>query len=155
MVALITFSIGVLWLHARWARAQFDSELTGLSAAVSRVMQEELSESGNLQKAVSETRTSMGVPGRATAILDVHGVTLSAHWHGFSSDVTMWPGEAAAQPRFTTFTERGNEWRVLVRREASSADDYVMLVTGTLELAGDSDHRGGRRWPMRVHRGCR
>ena len=71
VVALTAFSVGVLWLHARWGRAQFDSELASLGAAMSRVMQEELSESGNLQKAVSETRTSMDVPGRATAILDL------------------------------------------------------------------------------------
>jgi heavy metal sensor kinase len=133
MLALTVFSIGVLWLHARWARAQFDSELTGLGAAVSRVMQEELSESGNLRKAVKETRTSMDVPGRATAILDLQGVPMSAQWHGFSYDTTLWPGDAGPQTRFATRTERGTEWRVLMRRESSSAGDYVILVAGTLD----------------------
>ena len=49
-VALTVFSVGVLWLHARWGRAQFDSELGSIGVAMSRVMQEELSESGNLAK---------------------------------------------------------------------------------------------------------
>jgi heavy metal sensor kinase len=136
IVALAAFSVGVLWLHARWGRAQFDSELASLGAAVSRVMQEELSESGNLQKAVSETRTSMDVPGRATAILDLRGTPMSAQWHGFSYDATMLPAGALAQPRFTTVAERGAAWRVLLRRESSSAGDYVILVAGTLDQLG-------------------
>ena len=53
VVALTVLSVGVLWLHARWGRAQFDSELASLGAATSRVMQEELGESGDLEKAVS------------------------------------------------------------------------------------------------------
>jgi heavy metal sensor kinase len=136
VLALTTFSIGVMWLHARWGRAQFDSELASLGAAVSRVMQEELSESGNLQKAVSETRTSMDVPGRATAILDLHGRPMSAQWHGFPYDSTMWPADVLARPRFTSLTERGKAWRMLMRRESSSAGDYVILVAGTLDQLG-------------------
>jgi heavy metal sensor kinase len=140
VVALTAFSVGVLWLHARWGHAQFDSELASLGAAVSRVMQEELGESGNLQKAVSETRTSMDVPDRATAILDLGGRPMSAHWHGFSYDVTMFPADALPQPRVTTLTEGGTAWRVLMRRESSPAGDYVILVAGTLDQLGQQQY---------------
>src|ERR1700692_3673225 len=99
-VALTVFSVGVLWLHTRWGRAQFDSELASLGAATSRVMQEELGESGNLQKAVRETRTSMDVPGRAMAILDLSGRPIAAQWHGFQYDVTTVTADALRQPRF-------------------------------------------------------
>jgi heavy metal sensor kinase len=136
VVALTTFSVGVLWLHARWARTQFDSELASLGAAISRVMQEELSESGNLQKAVSETRTSMDVPGRATAILDLHGTPLSAQWHGLSYDIGLLPADALARPRFTTLSARDRSWRVLVQRESSIVGDYVILVGGPLDQLG-------------------
>jgi two-component system OmpR family sensor kinase len=136
VVALTAFSVGVLWLHARWGRAQFDSELASLAAALSRVMQEELSESGSLSQAVRETRTSMDVPGRATAILDLHGTPLSARWHGLSYDATRLPTEDLSQPRFTTLAEPGNAWRVLMLRESSSAGDYVILVAGTLDQLG-------------------
>ena len=136
VVTLAAFSVGVLWLHARWGRAQFDSELASLGAAVSRVMQEELGESGNLQKAVSETRTSMDVPGRATAILDLRGRPMGAGWRGFSYDASMLPADALAQPRFTTVREGGTAWRVLLRRESSPAGDYVILVAGTLDQLG-------------------
>jgi two-component system OmpR family sensor kinase len=135
-VALTAFSIAVLWLHALWGRSQFDSELASLGAAASRVMQEELSETGNLQRAVSETRESMDVPDRATAILDPGGRPMGAHWHGFSYAVTMLPVDALALPRFTTLSEGGSSWRVLLRRESSSAGDYVILVAGTLDQLG-------------------
>src|SRR5471030_2524121 len=85
-VALSVFSVGVLWLHARWGRAQFDSELASLGAAVHRVMQEELGEGDNLQRAVVETLASMDVPDRATAILDLRGKPMAAHWRGLPYD---------------------------------------------------------------------
>src|ERR1700720_2764382 len=101
VVALTVFSVGVLWLHARWGGAQFDSELASLTLAVSGMMQEELSETGNLHKAVSEMRTSMDVPGRATAILDLRGMPIAAEWHGFSYDVSLVTAHDLAQPQFT------------------------------------------------------
>jgi heavy metal sensor kinase len=136
VVALTVFSVGVLWLHARWGRAQFDSELASLGAAASRVMQEELGESRNLQAAVAETRTSMDVPGRATAILDLDGRPMAANWHGFPYSVAMMPAAALPQSSFTTLNERGTVWRVLMRRESSSAGDFVILVAGTLDQLG-------------------
>ncbi len=135
MVAtLVGFSASVLWLHARWGRAQFDAELGDLEAATSRVMREELSESGSLQKAVSETRESIDVPDRATAILDLHGRPLGAHWHGFryepaSVGLTTPPSESLV----TVQANSGAAWRVLTRRESSAAGDYVILVAGTLD----------------------
>ncbi|MGH7484754.1 MAG: hypothetical protein ACREMY_03990, partial [bacterium] len=83
VVGLAAFSGGVLWLHHRWGRAQFDSELASLGAALSQVMREELAESGSLRKAGAETRESIDVPGRATAILEVSGTPISARWYGF------------------------------------------------------------------------
>jgi signal transduction histidine kinase len=131
--ALTVFSGGVLWLHARWGRAQFDSELTSIGAALSRVMQEELGESGNLQKAGAETRASVDVPGRATAILDGSGRPITAHWHGFEYGAATLTDTALPQPRFATLNEGGVAWRMLVRRESSLAGDYMILVAGTLE----------------------
>jgi heavy metal sensor kinase len=130
--ALMLFSAGGLWLQARWGRSQFDSELTSLGAAVSRVMQEELSESGNLQKAVAEARTSTNVPGRATAILDVNGKPLTAHWHGFEYGPMPLPADLS-HPHVATQSVSGTAWRVLLQREPSAAGDYVILVAGPLD----------------------
>jgi heavy metal sensor kinase len=130
---LTAFSLGVLWLHAQWSRAQFDSELTSLGAATSRAMQEELSESGNLRKAVRETRTSLDVPERTMAILDVTGRPMAAHWNGFPFEATAAPAEALIEPRLATVTVNGTSWRVLRRPESSAGGDYVILVAGTLD----------------------
>src|SRR5665213_4504245 len=129
---LTAFSLGVLWLHAQWSRAQFDSELTSLGAATSRAMQEELNEGGNLQKAVRETRGSLDVPQRALAILDVTGRPMAAHWNGFTYAATE-ISPALTESRLTTQTVGGTTWRVLRRPESSSAGDYVILVAGALD----------------------
>jgi heavy metal sensor kinase len=133
VLALAALSVGVLWLHARWGLGQFDSELADLGAATLRVIQEELGESGNLQKAVRETHTAMDVPDRATAILDVGGTPMAAHWHGFVYDRTMWPVGVLPPSRVTTLNESGTDWRVLLRRESSPAGDYVILIAGSLD----------------------
>jgi heavy metal sensor kinase len=133
VVALTAFSAGVLWLHARWGRTQFDSELASLGAAMSRVMKEELGESGNLQSAVSETRTSMDVPGFATGILDLDGRPMAAHWHGFTYHMAALPTDGPPRQRFTTRNESGTAWRVLLQRESSPAGGYVILVAGTFD----------------------
>lgn len=132
MVATLAgFSASVLWLHARWASAQFDAELAGLGAATSRVMHEELSESGNLQRAVAETRESIDVPGRATAILDLHGQPLGAHWHGFRYAAPV--AAPTTESLVTVEPDGGTAWRVLTRRESSAAGDYVILIAGPLD----------------------
>ena len=133
VVALTVFSVGIFWLHAQWGQAQFDTELGSLAAALSRVMQEEVSESGNLQKALSETRISMDVPGRATAVLDLQGRPLSAQWHGFVYDDARLHVNASVHRSVATLIEGRESWRVLTQRESSSVGDYVILVAGPLE----------------------
>ena len=131
MVATLTgFSASVLWLHARWGRAQFDAELASLGAETSRVIQEELSENGNLRKAVSEARESLDVPDRAMAILDLSGQPLGAHWHGFQYGAPVF---APAAESITTVRTNGTAWRVLTRRESSRVGDYVILIAGPLD----------------------
>ncbi|HWW84975.1 MAG TPA: ATP-binding protein [Vicinamibacterales bacterium] len=127
--ALIVLSAGVLWLHMRWGLAQFDGELSNLGATVVRVMQEELGERGNFQRAAHEAHESMGAPGRATAVLDLTGKPLVAEWQGLPYEPSMWTGKSG----FATVFTGGHNWRLLVRREASAAGDYFVLVGGTLD----------------------
>jgi len=130
VVTLTGFSASVLWLHARWGGAQFDAELASLGAETSRVMQEEVSENGNLRKAVSDARESFNVPDRAIAILDRAGQPLLAHWHGFQYDPSVLaPGGASV----TTVRPHGTAWRVLTRHESSPVGDYAILVAGPLD----------------------
>ena len=136
MVATLAgFSASVLWLHARWSRAQFDAELASLGAATSSVMQEELSESGNLRKAVIETRESIDVPDRAMAILDVTGRPIDANWHGFRYEPLTIP--AATESLTTSRPDGGVAWRVFTRHESSRVGSYVILIAGPLDKLAD------------------
>jgi heavy metal sensor kinase len=132
-IALTAFGAGALWLHTRWAAAQFDSELDNLGAAVAQVMQEELGESGNLLRAVRETRNSIDVANRATAILDVDGRPLAAHWHGFDAVGVFPPRDRLRHPAITTVVQRGSDWRVFQRSERSAAGDYTIVIAGRLD----------------------
>jgi two-component system OmpR family sensor kinase len=132
-VVLTLFSGSVLWLHARWARADFDSELTSIGAALSRVMREELRETANLEKGGAEAGLSTDVPGRATAILDQRGTVLAAHLRGFPYAASMLPRGMSAGPHLQTLHAGSQTWRVMMRLDPSPFGNYVVLVGGTLE----------------------
>ncbi len=131
-VAIIAFSAGVLMIHARWSRAQFDAELSNLAAAATRVLDEEFAESRNLRRAFAETRESLNVPDRAMAVLDDHAVPVAAHWHGF--DYRLSPASIVeTRRRFTTVTQAGVAWRVLTAPAHLEAGDFTVFVAGPLE----------------------
>jgi heavy metal sensor kinase len=130
VMALTSFGTGVLWLHTRWAAAQFDTELHNLSDAVARVMQEELGESGNVVRAAHETQESVEVADRATAIIDADGHPIAGHWHGFDP-ATGFP--ARLRDATTTVVQRGKEWRLVQRPEQSSAGAYTIVIAGPLD----------------------
>ena len=128
--ALVALSAGVLWLQARAGLAQFDAELSSLGTTVSRVMQEELEErGGNFPRAVGRHANRWARPIRATAILDLTGHPLVARWQGFHYDAVT----PMMRPGFATVSEAGRSWRLLIRRETSSAGDYYVLVGGPLD----------------------
>jgi two-component system, OmpR family, sensor kinase len=131
-VALTIFSGGVLALHARWGQSQFDSELTSLAVETSRVLQEELAESGKLQKAAAEVQTSVNVPDRAIAVLDGSGAPVAADWHGFEYDVQA-TASGVSSTSLVTVSQHGRAWRVLTQHGSSSAGDYTILVGGRLD----------------------
>ena len=133
LVALAAFSVGVVWLHGRWARAQFDSELATLATALSKVVLEELSESGSLHKAVAEARTSMDVPERAMAVFDIQGGLIAAKWHGFPYVAGALPLATTSLAGAETLIQDHEAWRVLTHHETSPVGDYVILVAGPLE----------------------
>jgi heavy metal sensor kinase len=129
--ALVAFSAGVLWLHARWAQVQFDSELSGLGTAVSQAMHEELDETDSLHKAAVEANESTDVPNRSIAILDAYDRPLAAHWHGLSPDAIS-SLNRDARINVTALQSGNQDWRVLLRRESSPFGEYNILVAGPL-----------------------
>ncbi|MEP7308249.1 MAG: ATP-binding protein [Acidobacteriota bacterium] len=131
-IVLTVFSSGVLWLQARWTHAQFESELASISETLSRVLAEELTETGDLQKATEEMGSAMEVTGWTTAVLRPDGRPVSAHWNGF----VYQPGLSnltAADGRLVTMIEGGSPWRALVTRHPAPSGDYLILVAGELK----------------------
>ncbi|HZR23263.1 MAG TPA: ATP-binding protein [Vicinamibacterales bacterium] len=132
-LALAVFSLGVLWLQARWGRAQFDSELANLAATAARVVDEEFLETHNFKRAAAETRQSLNVPGVATAILDDRNAPIAAHWHGFDNTVVPALVGDRTVPAFVTVTQAHVAWRVLVTSEHAGPISYRILVAGPLD----------------------
>ena len=133
-IGLTVFGAGVLWLHTRWAAAQFDTELENLGVAVSRVMQEELGESGNLLRAVHETQESVDVADRVTAIMDADGHPIAGHWHGFDPTGVFPPHDGMPPPTATTtIVQRGKPWRLVQRLEQSKVGAYTIVIAGPLD----------------------
>jgi heavy metal sensor kinase len=128
---LILFSAGVLWLESRWMHEQFDVELGSINQTLSRVLDEELNETADLEKAAYETREVLAVAGWATAVLHLDGQPIVAHWNGF-------PGPTRASPTVTdvgmaTTAWQGRTWRTLVTRHRAPSGDYLIFVGGDLE----------------------
>jgi two-component system, OmpR family, sensor kinase len=130
-VALVVFSLAVVWLHKRAAQTQFDGDVASLAATLARVMHEEVNERGDLQIAAAEMRAALDVPGRATAILAITGTPILAHWHGFPPDAAARGNEPAA-PTPVTVADGSRVWRVATRRETSPVGDFIVLVAGDL-----------------------
>jgi signal transduction histidine kinase len=139
-LSLTLFSLSVLWLHGRWGRANFDAELTTIAAALSRVMHEEVGETGNLKSAALEARQSMAVADRATAILGRQGEVIDAHWEGFSYDAAVVGTGTPSASRFITVGTSPHAWRVLLRPDRTFAGEYVVLVGGTLDELALQQH---------------
>lgn len=131
-IILAGFSAGILWLNARWGQAQLDAELTSVSAAIGRMLDEEIDESRNLRHAADETGTAMDVPAHATAILDAHGTPLVAQWHGFDGQAAATWLDPRLAPLTTSVTQSSGAWRVITTPQHSPYGDSVVLVATPL-----------------------
>jgi two-component system OmpR family sensor kinase len=130
-VILTVFGIVVLSLQARWGRAQFDAELLSISATLAHVMNEELEESRSFTRAIAETRSTVDIPGKTTAILDANGRVLSAQWRAFPyRDAALRQFEGTDQ-QFATITSGPTVWRLVMVRRPTPVGDFRVLVAGT------------------------
>jgi two-component system OmpR family sensor kinase len=130
--ALTAFGAGVLWLHARWSRAEFDSGLGNVAATAARMIDEEFTETGALTRAVAEVRESLDIPGLATAVLDAHGQPITAHWHGLDYQRVVGTERLSNQAAFRTIAIAGPAWRVLLQPETTPTGPYTLVVAGPM-----------------------
>lgn len=131
--ALAVFGASVLWLHARWSRAECDEGLGNVAATAARMIAEEFAENGTLTRAVAEVRESLDVPGLATAVFDAHGHPIAAHWHGFDSSRVAATERVSVRPVFHTIALAGPTWRVLLQPEMTPSGPYILLVARPID----------------------
>jgi heavy metal sensor kinase len=130
--ALTAFGTGVLWLHARWSRAEFDAGLGNVAATAARMIDEEFAENGSLTRAVAEVRESLDVPGLATAVLDAQGQPITAHWHGLDYQRAVGAERLTNRPVVRTVVIAGPAWRVLLQPETTPKGPYTLVVAGPM-----------------------
>jgi heavy metal sensor kinase len=131
--ALTAFGAGVLWLHARWSRAEFDAGLRNVAATAARMIDEEFAERGTLPGAVAEVRESLDIPGLATAVLDARGQPITAHWHGFDDRRIAGTEGLSDRPVVRTIAIADATWRVLLQPETTPTGPYTLVVAGPMK----------------------
>jgi heavy metal sensor kinase len=124
-LVVVGLSVGVLWLQYRFSRSQLDEDLTALSTAVAKVIQQELNEGRSLAGAAREVRENFNTPIRTVAVLDGSGRVLSAHWRGFRRE-SLPPGRGAATA--ATIVQDKLPWRVHLQRARSAEGPYTIVV---------------------------
>jgi heavy metal sensor kinase len=129
---LLLFSTAVITIHDRWSRAQFDAGLAELAATLSKAIEEELNESGDIERAAAEMRAALDVPDHAVAVIDGSGHVAAADWNGLSLDVVA---EHLSGPETRVFTiiRQGRSWRVLIDPHRTSGATYSIVIAGTLD----------------------
>jgi signal transduction histidine kinase len=126
---LIVLALGgavVLWQQGRIGLARIDRQLLDLVATTANSLHEELSEDPALAAAAREVEETLGVPGRAVAILDRGGRPVAAEWNGlnlpsplpsFEDGVRAWTADTA-----------GGAWRVRTEPRQVAQESVVLLA---------------------------
>ena len=127
LVVLCLFGANVLWQQRRIGIRRVDRELEALIATLANVMQDELNEQDDPVTAATESTATVNAPGRALAIFDLEGRTLSARWSGLGLR-DPWPAAHAAQSVRTVETSAG-AWRVHARMHAFAGRTLVLRGT--------------------------
>jgi two-component system OmpR family sensor kinase len=130
LAVLCLFGANVLWQQRRLGIRRVDRELEALIATLSNVMQDELNEQDDAVTAATESTTTVNAPGRALAIFDLEGRTLSARWSGLGLR-DPWPAADAA-PSVRTVETSAGAWRVHARTHAFADRTLVLLVASPM-----------------------
>jgi len=124
-VVVVGLSVGVLWLQNRFSRSQLDEDLTALSTAIAKAVQQDLNDGHSLADAAHEARENFDTPIRTVAVLDGGGRVLSAHWRGFRRESL--PAASGAVTEATIVQDK-LPWRVHLRRARSAEGPFTILV---------------------------
>jgi two-component system OmpR family sensor kinase len=130
LAVLCLFGANVLWQQRRIGMRRVDRELEALIATLANVMQDELNEQDDPVTAATESTTTVNAPGRALAIFDLGGRTLSGRWSGLGPRDPLPAADAA--PSVQTVETSAGAWRVHARTHAFADRTLVLLVASPM-----------------------
>jgi two-component system OmpR family sensor kinase len=134
VLTVAVFSAAVLWLHWRLLLEQFDEGLTSISATATNVVEEELGELHDLDRAAAEMAAVVHPSDYLVQVLDASGSPLQ----NVSQPLPLPAG--VRSPGFTRATQTlaaadGREWRVTVRGKTVEGFQYFVAVGVPLDEA--------------------
>jgi two-component system OmpR family sensor kinase len=130
VVVLCLFGGDVLWVQSRIGVRRVDRELDGLTTTLANVIRGELSERATLASAAEEAQRTVTAGGRAIAILDAHGVPLTASWNGL--DLRHLGPSAQPEPIVWTEQTQSGAWRIHARSQRFDATTLILLAASPL-----------------------
>ncbi len=133
LALLVTMTLGgavVLREQARVGLRRVDRELDAFAATLRGVLEDELTEHDDLVAAADDARRTVTIPGRAVAILDGAGRTLSADWGRLNPAEARAPGVGGS--RVWTAESPDGAWRVHVTPQSFQKTRLVLLVAAPM-----------------------
>ena len=134
VAVLVLFALTVTWQQGRIGLRRVDRELEGLTATVSGLLQEELSEVDPPMQAATEVVETLSGSGRYVAIVGHDGRAMAMSPGGPPFAVT--PSTAGADGRSWAETTTDGRWRIDGRRAALGGEVYYLLAGAPLADAG-------------------
>jgi two-component system OmpR family sensor kinase len=129
LAVLGVFATIVIWQQGRIGLRRVDRELDGLSATLTNVLRDELSEMSNPTEAAAEVQRTMAVPGRPLAIFDASGRVLAANWRGLTVDPPIALGD---EPRVWTAATSSGTWRIHLQSMSATDRRFFLLTAAPL-----------------------
>jgi heavy metal sensor kinase len=129
LAVLGAFATIVIWQQGRIGLRRVDRELDGLTATLTNVLRDELSEMPNPAEAAAEVQRTMAVPARALAIFDDRGAVLAANWSGLRPDTPIAMGD---DPQMWTAATSSGTWRIHLQPMSADKGMFFLLTAAPL-----------------------
>lgn len=134
VLTLAVFSTAVLWLHWRLLVEQFDENLASITATADNVLEEELTELQDLQRAAQEMAAVVRPSDFVVQVLDDQGRPLLQGVEGMPVPREMGAQTIRGGAR-TVASTNGQRWRISAHAGGATKFRYVVAVGAPLEEA--------------------
>jgi two-component system OmpR family sensor kinase len=128
-IILVVFALTITWQQGAIGLRRVDRELAAMTATLSTLLGDELSESDTPELAATEVVQTLAATGQTVAIEAASGHRLAA---APGAPLLESMNAAGNSDRIWTTTSADNRWRVNVRRQPINGDEYVLIAAAPL-----------------------